>query len=135
MANFDPAEFARTLERVAADRDADGWGPSKDDPKLRKDVRDDAIRGRKIDDYRQALEAVGMRWVPAAKLNLLLGGWNDGTPHRVGMWIHPDYHLQCAFTEDDILTHFPGGPEQFFNWMVNRQRRLAAQQAGLILPS
>lgn len=131
---FDEAEFLRTLEKVAADQDLQDWSnpAPRFDPQVAKDVRDEKLRGNKIDRYRQALEGLGLRWVPARAL----GAWNNGTPHREGMWIHPDYDLQMAFTNDDVLQLFPGesGPEDLWNWAMDKKQRLAARRAGLLLP-
>ncbi len=127
----DLAEFARTLERVAADQDLGDWSnpAPKFDPKLHKDVRDDAIHGRKIEDYRQALERHGMRYIPAHRL----GFWNNMTPHTEGQWVHPDYDLKLAFTETDVLSMFPLGAEELFTWIQEQKTRLAARRAGLVL--
>jgi len=129
---FDEAEFMRALERVAKDTDL-GETPSAFDPKLAKDVRDDKLRGNKIGRYVQALEGSGLVLVPARAL----GAWNNGQPHEEAMWIHPDYDLKVAFTEDDILQFFPGdtGPEDLWNFMTEKKRRLSAERAGLLLPS
>ena len=128
--NFDPAEFARTVERIANEEDKGEIRP-RFDPQVHKDVREDALRGRKIGEYRQALENLGFHFIPAHRLNEVLGGWSDGSPHREGMWIHPDYDLQLAFTSDDILAHF-SSPQNFWEWVHEQQVRTAAVRAGLI---
>lgn len=132
-AQFDDAEFARTLERVAADQDAADWSNPKPklDPQVHRDVRDEALRGRKIGDFHQALRACGMRWIPKERL----GFWQDGTPHREGMWVHPDPDMHVAFTEDDIVMYFPAGPEEFWGWISKKAEKLAWQRAGLVPPS
>ena len=131
---FDGAEFLRVLDRVAEDEDLADWSNPKPrlDSKLRKDVRDDAVRGDRIERYKQALESVGMVLVPPQAL----GAWNNGQPHTEPLWIHPDYALQIAFSEDDILTLFKGdsGPQELHEWVTDKQRRLAARRAGIVLP-
>lgn len=131
---FDEAEFLRTLEKVAADKDIADWSnpAPRFDPQVAKDVRDEKLRGNKIGRYKQALEGHGFQWVPPKAL----GVWNNGAPHQEGMWIHPDYDLQLAFTSDDVLQLFPGttGPEDLWNWVTDKKQRLAARRAGLLLP-
>lgn len=130
---FDEAEFLRTLERLAADQGYGDWTPSAYDPKVARDARDEKLRGNKIGRYVQALEGLGLVLVPPQAL----GFWNDGRPHRESMWIHPDYDMQLAFTDDDVLQLFPGesGPEDLWTWVTQRRQRLAAQRAGLVLPA
>lgn len=127
---FDQAEFLRTLERVAEER---GYGDqpmhSAFDPKLAKDVRDEKLRGNRIERYEQALRSLGMVWLPKEAL----GVWNDGTPHKESMWIHPDKDMHVAFTETDILQLF-SGPEDLWLWVKDKEKRLACQRAGVILP-
>lgn len=129
-ARFDEAEFARSLERVAADMGLGDDNPRPAfDPKLAKDVRDEKLRGNKIDRYSQALSSLGMVWLPKEAL----GVWNDGRPHTESMWIHPDPGMRVAFTESDILQLF-SGPEDLYLWMKAKERELAARRAGIILP-
>jgi hypothetical protein len=130
-AKFDPAEFARTVERMADGQDLADWSnpAPKFDPKLHKDVRDDAIHGRTIDAYRRALEHHGLKYIPAHRL----GVWNDMTPHTEGQWVHPDFDLKLAFTETDVLSMFPGGGEELHDWITDLKRRLSARRAGIVL--
>jgi hypothetical protein len=130
-AKFDPAEFARTVERVADGEDLVDWSnpAPKFDPQIHRDVRADAIRGRKIEDYRQALEYHGLKYIPAHRL----GVWNNMTPHTEGQWVHPDFDLQLAFTESDILSMFPLGAEELHEWITEQKRMLSARRAGLVL--
>lgn len=132
MADFDEAEFHRALGRVLQDQETIDWGHATRDPKLEKDVRDDKLRGNKIERYAQALEGLGMVLVPPQALGL----WSDGSPHQEPLWIHPDFDLQVAFSEDDILQLFPGdsGPEDLWNWVKEKQQALAARRAGILLP-
>lgn len=129
---FDEAEFLRTLEKVAADKDLGDWSTPRLDPQVAKDVRDEKLRGNKIERYVKALSGLGFVLVPPEAL----GAWNDGQPHREAMWVHPDYDLQLAFTDDDVLQLFPGdtGPEDLWNWVTEKKRNLAARRAGLLLP-
>lgn len=125
---FDPAEFARTLDRVAQGKDASSETMRpKFDPQVRKDVADEAIRGRKIEDFHRALEQNGWVYVPSH----LLPPYKNGMPQPVGLWKHP---IVGALTEEDITSMFPGGPEEFDFWTKDIAFKKRMQALGLVPP-
>lgn len=129
-AEFDQAEFMRTLERLAREQGyGDGQMRPTFDLKEFHEKAKEAAGGLTIEDYRRCLDNQRMRFVPAARLGL----YPDGRPHQEGLWFHPDLDLQIAFTSRDILTYF-GGPQDLWEWIERRKLERRATAAGLSLP-
>lgn len=125
---FNQAEFNATLERVARGEDHGQENPQPGfDARLHRDVRADAVRGRKIEDYRTALEAQGFEYCPVEAML----PWEDGTPKTDAEW--RSRRLRLAFTETDILTMFRG-PEDFFVWCEKQKLMRRAAKSGLVIP-
>jgi hypothetical protein len=125
---FDAEAFGRTLARMAQEQDHGSTNPRPlFDGQLHKDVVDDAIHGRKIADYRTALEAGGFAWYPPASLP----AWNTGQPRTEGEWRNPK--LRLAFTASEITARFET-PEVFFQWLEHHRLKLRAARLGLALP-
>lgn len=126
QSQFDPAEFARTIGRVAQGQ---GHGDVNQtpafDPKLRKEYVEAAIAGRKIEDYRPALENLGFKFIPADRLRR----YDNGAKHAEGEWRNENVRL--AFTDADILGGFPGGPEEFATWVEELKTKRRLQAMGL----
>lgn len=116
---FDGAEFRATLERMTSgtDHGISVTQPSFD-PALHRDVTADAVAGRKIDDFKQALEALGFLFWPANKLL----PYADGTPHAEGEW-RCGGPPRMAFTVTDVLSMFPGGPQELHEWVTDQRLR------------
>jgi hypothetical protein len=120
--SFNQAEFAATLDRMkgGTDHSLVPFAP-RFDPILRREVQADAIAGRKIDDYHRALESQGfMFWSPER-----LPPLRDGRVRTEGEW--RNRRLRMGFTDSDILTMFPGGPQEFFEWCNAQKLKLRIQ--------
>jgi len=125
---LDMPQFLETLGRMAQGRDHGSVPQRPDkDAKVERDVIDSFVQGRKIEDYKQALEYHGFIYVPADRLPTL----RDGTRATEGQW--RSVSLRMAFTENEVLAHFPRGPEEFDVWCQGQLRARAAR-SGLILP-
>jgi hypothetical protein len=123
---FDEAAFGETLARIARGQDHGSVNQTPAfDPKLRREHLEAAISGRKIIDYRAALENTGFSFVPAKYLPRI-----DGRLQKDDLWRNTQ--LRLAFTEDEILGGFPG-PEEFVTWIEECRLRRRAQMAGLLL--
>lgn len=109
---FDPAEYRRTLERVAQ---REGFGDSPAipgfDPKQHAELMEAAAQGRKPEDYRQVMEAHGFLRIPA-------GVMLNGRPVPQAIWRRewPELNLKYAFTDQDLVTGYRG-PEDFDAWL------------------
>jgi hypothetical protein len=130
---FNPSEFAATIERLRASMGHGDMGTLRPDfdPKLDADVAADAVRGRRIEDYKVALEALGFRYTPAERLPPYRDQWGRVVGfHTDGEWRCE--RLRAAFTDREVLRRF-ASPEEFVTWMeqVVTAKRLAA--SGLYL--
>lgn len=108
------------MERLSEGRGfGDGNLRPSFDPKLHRDVVAETIRGRKIGDYRQALEAHGFRFYPPERLPR----WNNGQQRTEGEW--RSERTRLALTEQEVLMHET--PQKFWEWVekVKLQRRAA----------
>lgn len=122
---FDPAEFRRTLDRMAEGND---FGQTdfrpEFNPRLQEEVARECIHGRRIEDFKKALEAQGFEYTPPH----LLPVWNNGLPRTEGEWRCTA--LQMSFTEENILSMFDS-PQVFWEWAESRKnlRKIRAAQA------
>lgn len=125
---FDPAEFMKTLERMTRNQDAAFENPKPDfDAKLHREVVAQAVRGRRIEDYKQVLSAFGFLYFPAGRLPPFV----DGSRRKDGEW--RSARLQMAFTENDILANYSGA-EDFAKWCERQVMQKRAAKAGIVLP-
>ena len=103
------------------------------DPKQDREFREEMIGGRKIDDFKRALENAGFVWIPRERLPL----YDNGQPHAEGEWhlrTRPEhYGLRLAMTNGDILAWFPGGPVEFWHWFQETVQQARASAAGLVI--
>lgn len=124
---FDQAEFLRTLDRMKEGSDlGEGILAPAFDPKQALEITEAAIAGRKIEDYKPALENNGFTFYPANRLPL----WSTGAPRREGEWRNT--RLQLAFAEKEVLAWFRS-PEDFANWVDAHRTSMRAASAGLAL--
>lgn len=130
---FSHDEFVATIARLRAEMGHGDTGTLRPDfdPRLDRDVRSDAVKGRKIQDYKVALEAIGFRYTPADKLP----PYRDQFFRIVGFHAEGEWRferMRLAFTDREILQRF-ASPEEFVTWMekVVTAKRLAA--SGLYL--
>jgi hypothetical protein len=139
---FDPVEFAATLRRL---QDQQGYGDTPIrpafDPQQYQEARADAAHGRRIQDYVVALERFGFTFYPA---NSIPPGCEFPIPE--GQWRRPaDRRLpkRMAMTDHDVVSWFPEGPEQLWNWLqgmaaqehrqpLPQSRRIFAQCPGIV---
>lgn len=96
------------------------------DPKLHSDVVADAVKGRKIADYKQALEALGFRYVQAHQL----APYPTGRPHEHGEW--RCNQLRLAWTDQEILTFFKT-PQELVEYVNKYQLKRRAARSGILL--
>ena len=134
---FDPEEFARTMQAL---RD----GTSAADTPLRpafnpiqhREVVDEAQHGRRIEQFKQALERAGFTYWPANSIPPGCESTNPLEPPRPlveAQWRRPaDRQLpkRLAMTEAQVTAWF-SGPEEFWRWittMANQERIRQHQQ-------
>lgn len=125
---FNPAEFAATLQRVAGGVD---HGQSNAQPAfdaaMHAEVVEACLQGRKIEDYKQALESQGFSYYPPA----LLARWGNGERKTEGEWRNTQ--MKMAFTDRDVLSCFIT-PESLWTWCETQRLMRKAALAGLVLP-
>lgn len=122
---FDPAEFHRTLERMAEGTDYGQTDPRPEfNARLQEEVARESIHGRRIEEYQKALEGQGFVFVPAH----LLPGWNNGRPRTEGEW--RCQAMKMSFTEENVLSMFET-PQVFWEWAEQRKNlnKIAAEKA------
>jgi hypothetical protein len=127
---FNPVEFQATTNRLLAGKDA---GQENLRPKMdwqhRRDVIAECVNGRKIEDYKQVLEAHGFRYFSPERLPL----WTTGERRTEGEWRGTVVGKGMAFTDTDILASWRG-PEDFHLWVEQMAQKLRAARVGIIIP-
>ena len=134
---FNPEEFSRTM---AALRDgtsaADAPLRPAFDPAQHREVVQDAVHGRRIEQFKQALERAGFTYWPPNTIPPGCESTNPLEPPRPlveGQWRRPaDRQLpkRLALTEAQITAWF-FGPEEFWKWltgMANQEKIRKHQQ-------
>lgn len=124
---FDAAEFQATLARLKAGTD---YGSDKNrvfDPVLHRDVIAESVKGRKIENYKVALEAMGFRYIPPTHLP----PYPNGSMHTEGEWRCSRYRM--AFTDNEVLAWF-ASPEELVKWVQRAVLKKQMQRAGLVMP-
>lgn len=116
---FNPAEFAATLNRIKEGKDMENPKPDFD-PALAREHKLAAMGGRNPDTFEQALRYHHFFFVPAHKLTVLPG---SQVPTE-GMWYHRG--LRFAFSPSSLAMEFPGGPESF-DQFIRQQKQLTIQ--------
>lgn len=123
---FNPAEFAATIQRMRAGADASAEEAKPAfDPLAAAEHQLEAMAGRRPSSYEQALEHHGFFFVPAHQLPVALGQ----APHQEGCWYHRG--LRFAFTPTSLCTTFRG-PEDF-DAFVRDQKAKRAPRPALVL--
>jgi len=131
---FDQAEFAAAMERIAE-------GTSPADVPMRPpfdwrqhlDVVDECRHGRKVDDYKQALERAGfVRW-PAGSIPpgcQSRGSFDPPRPLMEAQWRRPaDRNLpNLAITDDQVVSWF-SSPEEFWQWLMKMRDQAKTRAA------
>jgi hypothetical protein len=97
------------------------------DPALHAEVMAESIRGRKIEDYRVALESFGFGYVPANRLLPYV----SGQLHSEGEWRSPS--LRMALAESEVLAWF-SSPEDFVKWLQRTLMQRRMKRSGLVMP-
>lgn len=130
---FNPRLFAETLDRVrqGTDYGQDNIRPTFD-PALHRDVVDDARHGRKVEDYKQCLDAIGFRFKTPAQLGPFSGP-GGGIPRTEGEWVLRSGSLRLNMTSDEIVAWF-ASPEDLWNCVERWKLEQRAEAAGLVLP-
>lgn len=116
------------MARVLEGSDFGSTSPTpKFDPQTHCEMLSDAIQGRRIEDFRQVLEAQGFRFIPAKALPRT----SDGQRPKEGQWRNS--RMGFGFTDSDVLGMFPKGPEEFHTWMEDQRLRRRMAALGLVL--
>lgn len=107
-------QFRESLGRVLDGKDHGLVDPRpKFDPQQAKEFRAETVQGRQIEAYRQVLESHGFRFWPDHEL-----ARRGAAPTGEGVWRHPSRLYQMALTPGEILSGYPGGPEEFDRWVT-----------------
>lgn len=114
---FDQAEFTNTLDRLRLNPNVDVGQNARPVIDLRAQAEHmaEAISGRKIGDYKQALERGGFGFIPAANLPRL----QNGKRPTAGQWRNP--RLRAALTNYDVVSWF-ATPKDLWTWIESRLR-------------
>lgn len=119
---FNPAEFSATMDRL---RNGQGFGdgPVRPDfdPLQHREHVTEAVHGRRVEDYRQALERAGFRYYPMGSIppGCEASGAMPDRPLIEGQWRRPpSRHIKTALALTDAqVTSWFSGPEEFWRWM------------------
>lgn len=132
----DEADYLASLERARADT-VESPCPGFD-PQQAKEFAAEAVRGRKIEDFHQALQHCGFRRYHPHQLPPMESSVGPQL-HREARWVNlrdayrwPD--IRMAMTDDQIVAWFPGGPVEFWSWYQTALARVKAKEMGLVLP-
>ena len=139
---FDPEAFARTM-RALKDGTSAADVPARPlfDPVQHRNVVEDAIHGRRIEDYRVALERGGFTFWPKGSIPLGCTAMSPTEPPRPlleGQWRRPadrKLNRRLALTDAQVTAWF-ATPEELWKWLENlatTEQRLAKRQASLPL--
>lgn len=130
-APFNPEEFARTMQALKEGTSSADTPMRPDfDPLQHREVVAEAVHGRRIEDYRQALERAGFVYWPAHSIPPGCESTNPLEPSRPlveGQWRRPaDARLprRLALTDANVTSWF-SGPEDLWKWLselANQQR-------------
>ena len=136
-APFNPEEFARTMAALKDGTScADMVARPAFDPAQHRNVVEDAQHGRRVEQFKQALERAGFTYWPANSIPPGCESTNPLEPSRPileGQWRRPaDKQLpkRLALTDAQVTAWF-SGPEEFWEWittMVNQERVRQHQQ-------
>ena len=136
VAPFNPEEFERTVQALREGTSA-ADSPSRPpfDPYQARQVAAEAVHGRRIEDYRRALERAGFTYWPAGMIPPGCEG-NPLEPPRpltVGQWRRPadgKIPKRLALTDDQITAWFHG-PEELWRWLTDMANAQKIRQAKL----
>jgi hypothetical protein len=116
--------YRLTLERIKRGDDHGLYAPRPEvDLQQQKDLREMMADGRKEEHYLQVLQYYRFEWRESHTLPM-----TDGVRAQESRW--ENKKLRMAFTPEDLVTGFPGGPAQFDEWIKNeiqRRRMLRAR--------
>ena len=134
---FNPEEFERTMQALRDGTSAADM-PVRPmfDPVQHRNVVEESVHGRRIENYRTALERAGFVFYPKGSIPPGCQSTNPLEPPRpimTGQWRRlPSGTLQgLAFTDDQILSWFQT-PEDFWRWikdMTTKPQMQAKRQA------
>ena len=121
---FNPAEFSATIMDRLRNGHGFGDGPARPDfdPAQHREIVSEAVHGRRIEDYRQALERAGFRYYPTGSIppGCEANGSMPDRPLVEGQWRRPpsrNIKTPLAMTDDQVTSWF-SSPEEFWRWMI-----------------
>lgn len=121
-------EFAATLARMAGSKDHGQMvARPKFDFKEAQERAKESGKGRKVADYKIALEHEGFTYVPKH----CLPPFQNGFPQPVGLWRNDG--MKLALTDDDVVGWFET-PEELVRWVEKERMTRRLSRAGLHAP-
>jgi hypothetical protein len=120
---FNPAEFSATMDRL---RNGQGFGDGpvrpEFDPAQHREMVSEAVHGRRIDEFRQALERAGFKFYPAGSIppGCEANGTMPARPLVEGQWRRPptrNLKTPLAMTDAQVTSWFTG-PEELWKWLT-----------------
>jgi hypothetical protein len=129
---FDPEEFERTMKALKDGTScADVPARPLFDPAQYRNVVEDAVHGRRVEDFKVALERGGFTFFPKGSIPPGCEATSPLEPARPlleGQWRRPPSRLVqgLAFTDAQVTAWF-STPEEFWQWMQTMKTKNQVQ--------
>jgi hypothetical protein len=122
---FDPEEFERTMKALKDGTScADVPARPLFDPAQYRNVVEDAVHGRRVEDFKVALERGGFVFFPKGSIPPGCESTNPLEPPRPlveGQWRRAadrKLPMRLAFTDNQVVAWF-STPEEFWRWLMD----------------
>lgn len=129
---FNPEEFQRTVQALREGTSAaDMVARPAFDPTQHREMVSEAVHGRRVEDYRTALERGGFTYYPAGAIPPGCEATSPLDPPRPipeGQWRRPAGGglPRLALTDAQVTAWF-SGPEELWTWLQNLKNDPAAK--------